>query len=307
MKKAILNATMTLGLLLGLIGVAAFSAIHVAPETETVEAAITSGDLRISVVRPSWWESYTHWQPLRIANTSADLTNNVVANITYYSIESYTSDSYYGEGGFIEYSVNGVIFYDIPFSAISGKYFDLARIVSTDSTEINATKTSVTSRTAPEQYVDGLNNKIWRIWENGNGIYRPEGLSAESRNVSNAVVNSILYGYLTCYNNVNNGYGAFAALDANYNLKGRTYTESDTILDFSSTGDYVTGRGMGVTVLTSAKVAMMDLMDGTPGGINMATPSMFDSSSKLSPLIGFASVLFLIAALKFMFKRKYSI
>jgi len=222
-----------------------------------VEAAITSSYLRITVVRPSWWDDDSNWQVLRVADSDTILNNNTYASITYYSIESYVSDTYYnvGAGGFGEYDCDGVVFYDVPISSISGKYIDLARL----STNDPATAT-VNNKTTAEVYTLGLNNRLWRIWNNpagDEGIYRPEGESAESRNVSNAVISSLLYGYLTCSANVSNGYLAYPALNANYNLSGRTYLETDTVLDFVSVDDYAAGRGTGVTVEVSDKVAAM--------------------------------------------------
>ncbi|HOJ45080.1 MAG TPA: hypothetical protein PK340_03520 [Bacilli bacterium] len=230
--------------------------LSINPSTVETNAVITSSDIRISVVRPSWWENDGAHQVLRIAATSDDLTNDVGANITYVGIESYTADTYYASGGgFTEYTTAGVIFYDVPLATISGKYVDLARSSTND-----PLTASVWNNTAPEAFNTNLLHKIWRIWNDGNGIYRPEGESAESRNVSNAVINSLLYGYLSCSDSTTHGYGAFNALDTNFNLSGRTYGETDTVLDFVDEDDYATGRGDGVTVLTSAKVAMMEAL-----------------------------------------------
>jgi len=264
------------------------------PVVET-NAVITSSDIRISVVRPSWWENASAYQVLRIAPSAADLTNNVVANITYVAIESYTADTFYTNGGFSEYTTSGVIFYDLPLATITGKQFDLARLSTTD-----PATASVWNRTATEVFNTNMLHRIWRIWDNTGdieGIYRPEGETAESRNVSNAVVNSLLYGYLSCSDSTTNGYGAFSALDTNFNLTGRTYLETDTVLDFESEDDYAAGRGDGVTVLTSAKVAMMEaLYDAAyPGSGLPPMPSENNNASAntgaVISLLSFASLL----------------
>ena len=255
MKGKIMNKILrflpVVALLAGVFGITA-------TKTDSIraEAVITSSDVRIIVVRPSWWETVSAHQVLRVAPTAADLTNNVVANITYYQLESYTADTYYTSGGgFTEYTTSGVVFYDVPFATITGKYVDLARLSTTD-----PLTASVWNKTGAEAFSTSLLHKVWRIWNDGNGIYRPEGSSAESRNVSNPVINSILYGYLSCSASETNGYAAFNTLNTNFNLTGRTFTGTDTVLDFTSETDYATGRGTGATVLTSDKVAMMQAM-----------------------------------------------
>lgn len=296
MKKGLLSL-FAFGLLFG-----AFGAVTHSEEPVEAEAAITVNDIRISVVRPTWWEDAGAHQVLRIASTSADLTNNVVVNITYFAMESYTSDTFYSAGGgFSEYSTNGVIFYDLPLATISGKYFDLARLSTTD-----PATASVWNKTGAEAFNVNLLNKVWRIWNDGKGIYRPSGASAESRNVSNAVVNSLLYGYLTCSANTYNGYGAFSELNDHFNLAGRTYTESDTVLDFISTGDYGTGRGTGVTVLTSAKVAaMQSLAAGLGGGLLSWTPS--SNKNDLSNIIlVFLAGFTVLGGVYFYSKKRFS-
>ncbi|MDD4520869.1 MAG: hypothetical protein PHF59_02480, partial [Bacilli bacterium] len=248
-----------------------------------VGAVITSNDVRIAVVRPVFWDDAGAYQPLRIASTEADLTNNTFANITYITSESYTSDTYYvAGGGFKEYDTDGVIFYDVPLATLTGKYFDLARLSTTDESTA-----AVWNRTAPELFNSSMLHKIWRIWDNDytiliKGISRPEGSTAESRNVSNVVINSLLYGYLTCSPSTTNGYGAFGALDANFNLTGRTYTEVDTVLDFINEADYEKGRGTGVTVSTSVKVAMMQAMTNSSG---MSTLPLLDDKKNLNTIL----------------------
>jgi hypothetical protein len=258
------------------------------------EAVITSSDIRISVVRPSWWENASAHQVLRIASSTDDLTNNVVANITYVTLESYTADTYYTSGGgFTEYNTSGVIFYDVPLATITGKQFDLARLSTTD-----PATASVWNKTGAESFSTSLLHKIWRIWNDGNGIYRPEGASAESRNVSNAVVNSLLYGYLTCSDSTTNGFGAFNTLDTNFNLTGRTYGETDTVLDFISEDDYPAGRGDGVTVLTSAKVAMMESLydEAYPGsGLPPMTSDISNGSANIGAVISLLSLASLLS------------
>lgn len=286
MKKFIKFLALT-SLLSSLFGLTAISKQEV-----KAEAVITSADVRIAVVRPNWWEDDDARQVIRVANTEDDLNNNVVANITYYDIESYTDDTYYRSNGsnrFTEYSTNGVVFYDIPYSAINGKYFDLARLLPEDPSE-------VWNRTGAEVFTPLLLHKIWRIFGDGTGIYRPEGISSESRRVANRVINSLLYGYLSCDPSSINGYGAFNTLNTNFNLTGRNFTSSDTVLDFVSAADYATGRGAGVTVLTSTKIAMMQANAvANNGNVNYISPStrrnvglvVVISSISLTSLIGY--------------------
>lgn len=274
--KKILRFLPVVALLAGVFGVATTKS-----DSIRADAVVTSADIRIAVVRPGWWEDDDAYQVLRLAPTTEDLTDNVVANITYVEIESYTADTYYAAGGgFTEYTTNGVVFYDIPLATITGKYFDLARLSPTD-----PTKATVWNKTGVEEFSTTMLNKIWRIWGDGNGVYRPEGMDAESRNVSNGVINSLLYGYMTCSDSANNGYGAFDSLDTNFNLTGRTFSETDTVLDFINQSDYSMGRGDGVTVLTSDKIAMMQTMYNLSLSPARITTVDFKKNTKLVFLI----------------------
>jgi hypothetical protein len=274
--KKILRFLPVVALLAGVFGVATTKS-----DSIRADAVVTSADIRIAVVRPGWWEDDDAYQVLRLAPTTEDLTDNVVANITYVEIESYTADTYYAAGGgFTEYTTNGVVFYDIPLATITGKYFDLARLSPTD-----PTKATVWNKTEAELFNTTMLNKIWRIWGNGNGVFRPEGMDAESRKVSNGVINSLLYGYMTCSDSANNGYGAFKSLDTNFNLTGRTFSETDTVLDFINQSDYSLGRGAGVTVLTSNKIAMMQTMYNLSFSPARITTVDFKKNTKLVFLI----------------------
>lgn len=286
-------------------------------EVADVEAVITGNDVRIAVVRPSWWENNRAGQFLRIAPTADDLTNNKTTNITYVQIESYTADTYYTTGAGYKweaggYDTNGVVFYDVPLTTLTGKYFDLSRIEPDDypeplpdplpETTYTFATAEVWNKTAPELWNDNLLHKIWRIWGDGNGIYRPEGELAESRAVSNPVISSLLYGYLSCSNSATNGFMAFGTLNTNFNLTGHVFTEADTILDFVSEADYSSGRGDGQTVLTSAKISMMQNL------YNASQPSQniiyFDNKSTLPLIIGIALIGITSIAGLYILKRK---
>ena len=274
--KKILRFLPVVALLAGVFGVATTKS-----DSIRADAAVTSADIRIAVVRPDWWKNDGAYQVLRLAPTTEDLTENVVDNITYVEIESYTADTYYAEGGgFTEYTTDGVVFYDIPLATITGMYFDLARLSTTDPAEA-----TVLNNTGAELFNTTMLNKIWRIWGNGNGVFRPEGMDAESRKVSNGVINSLLYGYMTCSDSANNGYGAFDSLDTNFNLTGRTFSETDTVLDFINQSDYSLGRGAGVTVLTSDKIAMMQTMYNLSLSPARITTVDFKKNTKLVFLI----------------------
>ncbi len=274
--KKILRFLPVVALLAGVFGVATTKS-----DSIRADAAVTSADIRIAVVRPDFWQDDSAYQVLRLAPTTEDLTNNVVANITYVEIESYTADTYYAAGGgFKEYTTDGVVFYDIPLATITEKYFDLARLSTTD-----PTTATVWDKTEAELFNTTMLNKIWRIFGDGKGVYRPEGIDAESRNVSNGVINSLLYGYMTCSDSANNGYGAFNSLNTNFNLTGRTFSETDTVLDFINQSDYSMGRGAGVTVLTSNKIAMMQTMYNLSLSPARITTVDFKKNTKLVFLI----------------------
>lgn len=215
------------------------------------DAIITGSDIRLGVHRPDWWDDAGAIQVIRIAASSAELDSST--NVTKIYIESYTADTYY---------TTGIVWYDLPYSTISGKWFDLARL--------NPSDQSLWTSTPNEQFSDNLLHRIWSIFNDGNGVYRPEGASADSRNVSNHVINSLLYGYLTCSPSSANGYGSFNTLNTNFNLAGRTYTDlnsngqadegDDRVLDFETVSQYPTGRGSNYYVLTAHKVNAMNAL-----------------------------------------------
>lgn len=220
----------------GLLGGVLAAAIPQTKPLKNEATVFTSDYVRIAVVRPTWWGDSGAAQYLRIAATEDDLNNNNIANIKHVDVESYVNDTYYKkyfgaapDGVFNEYSTDGIIFYDVTLADISGKYFDLARI------DPDSGKTTVWNRTSEssvELFNESMLHKVWRIWNDGKGIHRPEGNSAESRNVSNQAISSLLYGYLTCSSSTANGYGAFNALNTNFNLLGRVFADTDTILCF---------------------------------------------------------------------------
>ena len=297
MKKRLKRIGLFLGVAVLGVGTAVSAFASSPNQVSDVNAAIAEGDVRIAVVRPVWWSSSGAYQPLRIADTEADITGNVTANITYVTHESWCGDSYYvGGGGFTEYATDGVLYYDLPIATITGKYFDLARLSTTDTSTA-----SVWNRTATELFnASTMLHKIWRIWDSNNddpeGIYRPDGNTAESRNVSNVVINSMLYGYLSCSSNFHNGYEAFGYLNPHFNLTDRTYDndgllgqetpEVDEVLDFVSEDDYATGRGDGQWILTSAKVAMMESLYNTSHPESTSVIGYFANNLSLPFIIG---------------------
>src|SRR5690554_6908762 len=163
--KKILRFLPVVALLAGVFGVATTKS-----DSIRGDAVVTSADIRIAVVRPDWWQDGNAYQVLRLAPTTEDLTDNVVATITYVEIESYTADTYYANGsGFTEYTTDGVVFYDIPLATMTGKHFDLARLSTTD-----PTTATVWDKTEAEEFSTTMLNKIWRIFGDGNGVFRPE-------------------------------------------------------------------------------------------------------------------------------------
>jgi hypothetical protein len=240
------------------------------------DAYINQNFLRIPVVSPTFWNESSAYQVLRIANDSASLVNNTLANITIFEMKMEITDSYYNDTvvtGFDEYATNGIMFYDIPISAIVGKYVDLVRYApdSDLSSTLNIASLGL--------YQNGMNNAIWRIWSNGGGIYRPLGDTAESRNIDDASVAKILEGYLTCRNDQNNGFAAFNDLNNHFNLTGRNYAGS-TIIDYDGIGttNYTSGRGTGKSTSIENKIAYMEALyeAANPSGagyINIQTQS----------------------------------
>lgn len=304
MKKGIKK--ISLFLVLAALGVGTSVSLFATAGNNAVQtdAAVASGDIRISVVRPSWWEKFEsvdQYQPLRIANAEADLTNNVVANITYITSASWAGDTYYAAGGgFTEYSTNGLLFYDLPLATISGKFFDLARL-STATPE----SAIVRNHTAVELFSATMLHQVWRIWNDGAGIYRPTGDTAESRSISNPTLAAMMYGYLSCSSNTHNGYPAYPALNAHFNLSGREYNDTTDILpyDFDSADDYASGTRDSTNITLSSKVAMMEYMynQSVPDANNIG---YFDNKSTVAIIVGIAIIgLSGLAGLYFL-KRK---
>jgi hypothetical protein len=251
-KKAFL---MVLGLSMAI----GFGITHSRLVTSETEAVIGGGDIRIGVVRNSWWEDGSAVQVLRIADTAEILNNHTSASITFFTMESYTYDSYYDEGEegvFDEYTTDGIIWYDVPLATIDGKYFDLARY------DVPAYPDGEPwNRTSAEQYESGWNHMLWRIWGDGNGVTRPSGTEAESRNIDDETLVSLLYGYLTCSSSVDNGYGAYPSLRDNFDLEGRTIADSVVLIhDFDyddDNYDYLTDDRIELNVKISDKIAYM--------------------------------------------------
>ena len=75
------------------------------------------------------------------------------------------------------------------------------------------------------------------------------------------------------------------------------------MLDFLSQDDYPTGRETGVTVFTSDKVAMMDLMNGVPEGINVVYQDEISSRIGLLLMIVFVNASISIYYLKIIRNR----
>jgi hypothetical protein len=213
--------------------------------------SLSGGDspfIRIPVVRPVFWkagDTTTTLQVLRVSSSKTALETNTptisdLNQMTLYMIREFNNDSYYTplSEGFTTnggYATDGIVYYDLPLDLIKGKYFDLARINSVDPIFAGSNNGSVFNRTSgssAEQFtVDGSSNpnfpslvsRIWRIFENGLGIFRPSGISAESRVVSNETVQNLLKAYDTCSSSLYNGAGSFKDLNDHFNLVPRDY------------------------------------------------------------------------------------
>lgn len=237
-----------------------------------VQSISTNSNVRIFVVRPSFWDGAGAKQFLRTAPTAADLNNKT--NINYYSISGFTSDTFYdnstsGDGTFNEYNANGIVYYDIPKSSFfnSGTstylHFDLIREDPNDSNNIF-------NDTGNHQFSLGINHQILRIFGNGGGLATDiSGIAAESRNISDSALIPILAGYLTCENSNINGYGAYANLRDNFDLEGRAGLGSVNLTDFTFvdtsgtiTYDYTVSGNRSATTTLLAKVNRMKSMSG---------------------------------------------
>lgn len=266
-KKTLLSTLSGLTIL----GVFARTSLYNPPEI-TVQSISTNTNVRIFIVRPSFWDGSGAKQFLRTAPTATDLNNKT--NISYHSISGYTSDTYYdnsisGDGTFNEYAANGIVYYDIPKSRFFNSdtstylYFDLIREDPNDNQII-------WNDTGNHQFSQGMNHRILRIFGNGGGLVTNiSGTEAESINISNNALAPILAGYLTCENSDINGYGAYANLRDNFNLEGRTGLESVNLTDFTFTNtsgtityDYTISGNRTETTNLQVKVNRMKAMSG---------------------------------------------
>ena len=303
MKKRLKRISLFLGVVV--LGVATSVSLFANSPKDAVgvdATNFTNNDIRIPFVGLSWWDDYDSGEGDTIGNEvfirivdsdkESSLTNNTVADITYIGVESSSTDTYYniGEGGFSEYDTSNVLFFDLPYSTISGKKFDLARVNPSDHSivwnRINLIET----------FNDGMLHKVWRSYGNEQGIFRPDGSSAESRYISNGTLAGILYGYLSCSPNTHNGYPAFPTLDENFNLTGgRDLTQDSIVLeyDYSSEADYVEGNRAKLDITLTQKVNMMKYMYDE--NIPSAGVVLFDSKSSIyliicTALIGLTSI-----------------
>ncbi len=219
-----------------------------------LDYSLSSGDspfIRIPVVRPIFWndnETTTTLQVLRVSSSNTALQTNTptvsdLNQMTLYMIREFNDDSFYTplSEGFTTnggYATDGVVYYDLPLDLIKGKYFDLARINAVDPIFAGSNNGSVFNRTSgssAEQFtvvtVDDISNpnfptlvnRIWEIFGDGTGIFRPSGVSARSRTVSNDTVQNLLTAYDTCSSSIYNGAGSFKALNDHFNLVPRDY------------------------------------------------------------------------------------
>jgi hypothetical protein len=241
------------------------------PSELDVQSISTNANIRIFVVRPSWWDGNgtNTSQLLRTANSATGLnTRDLNDGYQTFPISGFTSDSYYdnsttGSGTFNEYEADGIVFYELPYSAIDGKWFDLVRINPSDPNDVWNDVGNI-------QFSAGMNHRILRIWGDGGGLVTNiSGASAESRNIANTSLVPILTGYLTCSNNTYNGYGAYADLRDNFNLEGRDGLSSVSITDFTFTNtdgvisyDYSTSENRSVSTTVQAKVDRMKSISG---------------------------------------------
>jgi hypothetical protein len=250
-KKAFL---MVLGLSMAI----GFGITHSRLAATETEAIIGGGDIRIGVVRLDWWENDDAVQVLRIADNAETLNNHTSTGITFVETESYSEDSYYIGQGTWGYNTNGIVWYDVSLATIIGKHFDLARYGIPEYPE-----GTPWNHTAPEQYSSGMNHTLWRLWQDGTtiGIERSSGIEAESRNIDDETLVSLLYGYLTCSSSVDNGYGAYPSLRDNFDLEGRTIADSVVLIhDFDyddDNYDYLTDDRIELNVKISDKIAYM--------------------------------------------------
>jgi hypothetical protein len=253
------------------LGIIARTSVIIPSEID-VQSISTNLNVRIFVVRPSFWDEAGAKQFLRTAPSATDLNNKT--NINYHTISGYTSDTYYdnsmsGAGTFNEYNANGIVYYDIPksrfFNSDTSSYlhFDLIRENPNNSNDI-------WTDTGNHQFSLGMNHRILRIFGNGGGLVTNiSGIEAESRNISNTALSPILAGYLTCENSDINGYGAYANLRDNFNLEGRSGLDSVNLTDFTFTNtagtityDYTVSGNRSATTNLQVKVNRMRSMSG---------------------------------------------
>jgi hypothetical protein len=235
------------------------------PKTFNIDAVSNSGQIRIGVVRPTWWKSSSANQYLRISDSATNLNTSSPdssqrSNITLVSTSGYADDEYYRETSravpeaprFTEYDTDGIIFYDVDISSIVGKYWDLVRYSSNDSLTASVWNRVAVNYTST--FASGDNHKIYRIFGDGSGVFSPN--STETSNISGLGIAGIMYGYLTCSASTNNGYGAFGTIDTQYNLS-RTFSSGIIVTDYAYGSDYSSSRDTGISVPLNDKISAM--------------------------------------------------
>jgi hypothetical protein len=226
-----------------------------------INAVSNLNQIRVGVVRPTWWQTSGANQYLRVSSVASNLNTSTPdatqrSNIVLFSITGYADDTYYKSGGFGEYATDGIVFYDINKTDLVGKYWDLVRYSSSD-----PATASIWNRVAinyTNTFAENDNHYLVRIFGDGSGAFRPS--STETRNISNVGLAGIMFGYLTCSSSTDNGYGSFNILNTNFNLDGgRTYADTDTLIDYAYGANYSNTRGTGITVKLQDKVNAMKL------------------------------------------------
>lgn len=185
-------------------------------------------------------------------------------------------------------------YYDLPLSKLTGKTLTFIVINGNNETQYVFPNIS---------FASGDNSKVWNVNFNaGNGTITKGAITDR---IHNTFFAKVLEGYLTCSPSVDNGYGAFSALDANFLPRdGSNWNmEGDlggiTINDYLSESDYTTGNRT-ATVDAYVKYVALQTAAGAGSSRQLTHENSVDSTTTVLVL----GSMFTVATAGYVFFRK---
>jgi hypothetical protein len=155
-------------------------------------------------------------------------------------------------------------YFDIPLDLIIGEQFNFLKI--------NMPRTAIWNTSSTLTYATGDSSYLFKLPEDvGDTLTK----STVTQTITNWFFAKVLEGYLTCSDNLDNGYSAFSAIDSNFlprdeelwDMVGNLGDIDITDYAGEGTSGYASSRGTGVQVNAYAKyLALQRMYDASPNG-----------------------------------------